>query len=314
MTDAVHGRRPRRRQACRPDLARHRRRRAAGDARQEGRPYRHARSARIGRAAAGARHGDAAGAVSLQRATRSTRPIIALGVSTDTYDRAGDGVDRAYARSGGRSDARGDRAMRWRSSAARFLQQPPVVSRRRRSTGDRAYDLRAPRMRRLRLAPVERSRAHRSKSLTGARRPAPGSLVCSAGFYVRSLAHDLGERLGTGAHLAALRPDAQRRFRAGGGGRRSRSSTGGRDEAAARVIPLAEPAAGAAGGHPDHRRARRWRLAGGFLGPGHLKGPAARAARPGEVRLLHPDGHLVAIARARPARRSGLLHPGVVLV
>ncbi len=28
---------------------------------------------------------------------------------------------------------------------------------------------------------------------------------CSAGFYVRSLAHDLGERLGTGAHLAALR-------------------------------------------------------------------------------------------------------------
>src|SRR5262249_30578073 len=31
------------------------------------------------------------------------------------------------------------------------------------------------------------------------------SLDCSAGFYVRSLAHDLGERLGVGAHLAALR-------------------------------------------------------------------------------------------------------------
>jgi tRNA pseudouridine55 synthase len=28
---------------------------------------------------------------------------------------------------------------------------------------------------------------------------------CSAGFYVRSLAHDLGERLGVGAHLAGLR-------------------------------------------------------------------------------------------------------------
>ena len=28
---------------------------------------------------------------------------------------------------------------------------------------------------------------------------------CSAGFYIRSLAHDLGERLGVGAHLAALR-------------------------------------------------------------------------------------------------------------
>ncbi len=30
-------------------------------------------------------------------------------------------------------------------------------------------------------------------------------IECSAGTYIRSLAHDLGERLGTGAHLAALR-------------------------------------------------------------------------------------------------------------
>jgi tRNA pseudouridine55 synthase len=35
-------------------------------------------------------------------------------------------------------------------------------------------------------------------------------IVCSAGFYVRSLAHDLGEALGCGAHLEALR-----RIRAG---------------------------------------------------------------------------------------------------
>jgi len=30
-------------------------------------------------------------------------------------------------------------------------------------------------------------------------------LVCSSGFYVRSLAHDLGQRLGCGAHLESLR-------------------------------------------------------------------------------------------------------------
>ena len=30
-------------------------------------------------------------------------------------------------------------------------------------------------------------------------------VTCSAGFYVRSLAHDLGEQLGTGAHLIGLR-------------------------------------------------------------------------------------------------------------
>src|SRR5207244_476621 len=29
-------------------------------------------------------------------------------------------------------------------------------------------------------------------------------LVCSAGFYVRSLAHAIGEHLGTGAHLTRL--------------------------------------------------------------------------------------------------------------
>ncbi|HET6959223.1 MAG TPA: tRNA pseudouridine(55) synthase TruB [Vicinamibacterales bacterium] len=31
------------------------------------------------------------------------------------------------------------------------------------------------------------------------------SVDCSAGFYIRSLAHDLGQRLGVGAHLTALR-------------------------------------------------------------------------------------------------------------
>ena len=30
-------------------------------------------------------------------------------------------------------------------------------------------------------------------------------LVCSSGFYVRTLAHDLGQRLGCGAHLEGLR-------------------------------------------------------------------------------------------------------------
>ncbi len=36
-------------------------------------------------------------------------------------------------------------------------------------------------------------------------------LTCSSGFYVRSLAHDLGQRLGCGAHLEGLRRTALRR-------------------------------------------------------------------------------------------------------
>lgn len=39
-------------------------------------------------------------------------------------------------------------------------------------------------------------------------------IVCSPGTYVRSLAHDLGERLGCGAHVTALRRLASGRFTA----------------------------------------------------------------------------------------------------
>ncbi|MCW5946693.1 MAG: tRNA pseudouridine(55) synthase TruB [Fimbriimonadales bacterium] len=38
------------------------------------------------------------------------------------------------------------------------------------------------------------------------------SIVCSGGTYVRTLAHDLGQRLGCGAHLSALRRTAVGKF------------------------------------------------------------------------------------------------------
>jgi tRNA pseudouridine55 synthase len=38
-------------------------------------------------------------------------------------------------------------------------------------------------------------------------------LRCSKGTYVRTLAHDLGQKLGCGAHLSALRRTATDRFR-----------------------------------------------------------------------------------------------------
>jgi tRNA pseudouridine55 synthase len=41
-------------------------------------------------------------------------------------------------------------------------------------------------------------------------------VVCSKGFYVRTYAHDIGEILGCGAHLKALRRTASGRFRADG--------------------------------------------------------------------------------------------------
>lgn len=41
-------------------------------------------------------------------------------------------------------------------------------------------------------------------------------VVCSKGFYVRTYAHDIGEILGCGAHLKALRRTASGRFRVDG--------------------------------------------------------------------------------------------------
>ena len=41
-------------------------------------------------------------------------------------------------------------------------------------------------------------------------------MVCSKGFYVRTYAHDIGDILGCGAHLKALRRTASGKFRADG--------------------------------------------------------------------------------------------------
>jgi tRNA pseudouridine55 synthase len=147
---------------------------------------------------------------------------------------------------------------------------------------------------------------------------------CSAGFYIRSLAHDLGERLGVGGHLVALR--------------RTRSGTltladavglaeieREPDLAAGRVIPLAKMLPGLAPVVLTSDGVRK-AIHGRELGPGDcVSGFANRdsgLARPSEprtatpesrlYRLLDPAGQLVAIAR--PATAAGLLHPSVVLV
>jgi tRNA U55 pseudouridine synthase TruB len=147
---------------------------------------------------------------------------------------------------------------------------------------------------------------------------------CSAGFYIRSLAHDLGERLGVGGHLLALR--------------RTRSGTltladavglaaieREPDLAAGRVIPLAEMLPGLAPVVLTSDGVRK-AIHGRELGPGDcVSGFANRdtgLARPSDsrtstpesrlYRLLDPAGQLVAIAR--PATAAGLLHPSVVLV
>jgi tRNA pseudouridine55 synthase len=146
------------------------------------------------------------------------------------------------------------------------------------------------------------------------------TVECSAGFYVRSLAHDLGERLGVGAHLAALR-----RTRSGdltlADALPLDAAERDRDVARAAVIPLdrmlpslsAVVLTDAGVRHVAHGR---------DLGAADVsEGICPAASPPGvrfpvsaqrSVRLMTQGGQLLGIAE--PAGTPGLLHPSVVLV
>lgn len=138
----------------------------------------------------------------------------------------------------------------------------------------------------------------------------------SPGFYVRSLAHDLGARLGCGAYLESLR-----RTHAGRHGL-ERSVTLDeleRDPDAARgaMIPLEELAPELPSVRVTARGAERT-AHGNFLTPrdlaetGPLPDPARAEPGPGgRVRVMDGEGRLLAIAEAGP---DGVLRPSIVLV
>jgi tRNA pseudouridine55 synthase len=245
----------------------------------------------------------------LSSADKEYEAHIELGTSTTTLDRSGDIVAREP------SCAVADlTASRVEEAVAAFrgtyLQEPPAYSA-KKIDGDRAYDL-ARRNAPVRLPPVTVTVTTLEVlewrgSLLRVR------LVSSAGYYVRSLADAIGSRLGTGAHLAGLVRTRSGDF--------SLSQAVGLDvldrrpeEAASRVIPLADllPSLPAITLTPEGASLA---ARGGFIGPAHVRGAAALAnlSRGGRVRLLHPDGRLVAIAEPRPGGVAGLLHPGVVL-
>jgi tRNA pseudouridine55 synthase len=275
---------------------------------------------------------------------KSYEAIIQLGMATDTADAQGAPVGARY---GGPWPTRVEIEAGLGPFRGHFLQQPPVYSA-KKIDGTRSY----------RLARAEAR--HRTHASTDASPSAPGAesvaldtaaepplkrlvpvdvtthrleilsleadrlvlrVDCSAGFYVRSLAHDLGERLGTGAHLSGLR--------------RTRSGDYGLTEALpidvverdlatalASVVPLASmlPRLSAvvltSAGITRARHGRE-------LGPAEFAALPLRESRhelaspPASeadvwVRLLAPEGQLVGLGRR--VSNSGLLHPSVVLI
>ena len=137
-------------------------------------------------------------------ADKRYRAEVTLGVETDTYDRAGNVVETRPVEVP-REDAE--------AALARFVgeleQRPPAFSA-IQVGGRRLYDM-ARRGQAVEVAP-RRVTIHRLDLIAWEPPRLTLDLTCSKGTYVRSLAHDLGAALGTGAHLSALRRLASGRF------------------------------------------------------------------------------------------------------
>jgi tRNA pseudouridine55 synthase len=148
----------------------------------------------------------------LGRATRLTQFLTAedkryvadirLGAATTTYDREGTVVGTRVSTSGVTAQMIAATLLRFRGT---FAQTPPPYSA-KKVGGISAHRL-ARQGRTPPLRPVDVT-VHELRLLDFSRQDVRIELRCSPGFYVRSLAHDLGAALGCGAYLQRLRRTA----------------------------------------------------------------------------------------------------------
>jgi len=240
---------------------------------------------------------------------------IRFGATTDSYDADGEETSR--------SDRHPDRAALDAALADlcdRDEQVPPAFSA-KKVAGRRAYDM-ARRNEEVTLTavPIEVMRAD-IVAFDGWN--VEIALTCSAGFYVRSFAHDLGKAVGTGAYLTALQRTRSGEFRldeamsldsllgdADGPGARE----GSRETLTDWLFPMEKLLQG----FPAvvvTEEGRVWVGHGRELRPGQyqLSTPESQSTTPEAtwVRVFDSHGHLLALATA--GNSPGSLHPAVVL-
>jgi tRNA pseudouridine55 synthase len=247
------------------------------------------------------------------RATRLVRFFMAsdkdyeatvrFGVSTDSYDITGAETARSGLVPTGASVEAALEGLR-----GEYMQVPPAFSA-QKVAGERAY-AKARRDEDVILSPVQ-VRVTRADVLELTGSACRIAVTCSAGFYVRSLAHSLGEIVGTGACLEALR-----RTRSGEFGidqavdleslRRASTAVTERWISLERLLP-ALPAVRL--GSEGRKRV----VHGQMLGRRDvLSGDDVTFGQPGTwVRLLDAEEQLVALATVVPTGES--LHPAIVL-
>lgn len=245
---------------------------------------------------------------------------VRLGVSTDTRDATGTAVGPRFEGPWPKREAIDAALTAFRGT---FLQQPPAFSA-KKIGGQRSYVLARQAQRAgadeedaalavdLRQPEPVTVTAHRIDLLEADGPVIRLDVLCSAGFYVRSLAHDLGTALGTGAHLAALRRTMSAGVTLDAAHALAAIEAGGAETARAALVPMDAMLAGMTAVHLTTEAVKRV-ACGRDVGPADAVGGTASdwPVAPW-VRLLDPAGHLVAVAE--PAAAPGLLHPAVVLM
>ncbi len=263
----------------------------------------------------------------LSASDKSYAATIRLGFATDTADAQGVAIGEAYA---GTWPTLADIDQALEPFRGAFLQRPPAFSA-KKIDGRRSYAMaRAARGESIPPPPAPEPvsvTAHSIRIVSAENEMVTLAVDCSAGFYIRSLAHDLGERLGTGAHLTALR-----RTRSGDfdviqavtleAAEKDPASIAGAVVAMNAMLPRCPSVTLTDQGvrHVMHGRtvgpedwsADEFRLQTPDFTTPNSPQPPAPNPESGLIRLLNEGGTLLALAR--PTGDVGLLHPFVVLV
>ena len=266
----------------------------------------------------------------LSAVDKTYEAVVRLGFSTDTYDAQGQLTQRAYE---GPLPSPEDIDHALDAFRGTFDQRPPAYSA-KKIGGTRSYRL------------ARRAAHPRSAARPHAGDPEPPTLPqsiavtvkrveilevaadmvrlrvdCSSGFYMRSLAHDLGQALGIGASLWALRRTRSGEISIESATPLAVVEAGGDRTALRLLVPLSgmllalPPVVltregmrrAASGRNLDIRDALTVFAAPGFSLAADVSACGVR------FRLLGPEGHLVGIAE--PVHEEpGLLHPSVILM
>ena len=240
---------------------------------------------------------------------------IRMGAATETYDAEGAGgsvrgrgelPERIAAVSALTEAAVGEAVSAF---VGQYLQTPPAYSA-KKAGGTPAYKL-ARQGKPVDVKPVEVT-VTEIELRSYADGLADVRLVCSSGFYVRSLAHDLGQRLGCGAHLEGLQRTRAGAFRLEDAVPLGAVVADGPEAARRGLIPMNRLLTHLPAVVLTETGAERARH-GAQLRSQDLTRSTLSSERvvDGPVRLLDDNGSLVGLA---DARRDGLLHPVVVLV